>query len=153
MKAFKTIDTLLGVTIFIGGILTLSQGFTFDESSRSYPITLSLIVIIIAMSIIYLSLVNKTVHMETISDLYARSKGVLVISAIMVGWALLLNLGAGYITSSLLLVALMLYFLELVNIKNLIGITVLVVFFIFTLFYVLFDIPLPVDYFTNSVLN
>jgi hypothetical protein len=146
MRTIARADVWLSITLFAIGLWAFLQSRTFDEVSGGYPQALSLSITALAVILFVESIKNKNPEEHTggsIKSLFSEMSGSVMILALFVFWTFLLTMGAGYLPSSLLIIAAALWLLGLQSAGYIVIATSGIVAFVFTLFYLLLDVPLP----------
>ncbi len=136
-------DLWLGIIVSGVGLWAYLQSRGFDEYSGTYPQFLSFLHILIGVGLILKALRKTADEANSIRQLFEEVRGPLVVALLLVGWGLLLQFEVGYLFSSVLVMPLILYALGYRGTKRIIFGSVSIVFVIFLLFYVIFDVPLP----------
>lgn len=151
MKILGKTDFWLGITILASGIWVFNQSRGFDETSKGYPLFLSIITILLGAGIAIQTFKQKDEGKNSIEWLYHRMKGSLLIVALFVIWTILLSTKTGYLLASILTLMPVLYLLGYKKISHLVLSTFGIVAVVFTLFYLIFEVPLPLNPFIQMV--
>lgn len=146
-------DLWLALSLMLLGSYCFVQSMGFDTSSRSYPLLLASIIMLIALQIGWKSLKAFVQSQDDISTLMHQIKSPLVSVAIICLWAGLLSVGVGYLPASFIMLMLMLLTFGEKHVIKTSVISLVTVALVFTLFYVIFGIPLPVNSLTHTLLS
>ncbi|PJC86844.1 hypothetical protein CSW98_07570 [Vibrio sp. HA2012] len=152
MQPLQSKDIWLGLFLMLCGGWSYGQSQGFDSTSRAYPMLLSALIIILGLSFIIQAMKNKSKKQENIKEILVKIRGPFLIIGLMCIWVTFLSLNVGYLLSSLISVFLILIFISEKNKVNNIKITTLIVFSVFILFGVIFDVPLPLNTLTEHFL-
>lgn len=80
---------------------------------------------------------------DSLKRLFLEMRGPLIVAVLLMGWGGLLLLGWGYLPSSAIMLPVVLYVLGYRGVKRLALTTVSIITAVFVLFYVMFEVPLP----------
>jgi len=151
MQPLQSKDTWLGLFLMLSGGWSYSQSQGFDSTSRTYPMLLSVLVIVLGLIFFFQALKKNNSNQENIREMIIKIRGPFFIIGLISGWVVLLSFGVGYLFSSLFSVFLILMFIGDGNKIYSIRITTLIVFSIFILFGIIFDVPLPLNVLTENI--
>lgn len=151
MKILGKTDFWLGITILTSGIWVFNQSQGFDETSKDYPLFLAVITVLLGVGIAVQTFTQTDEGKDSIKWLYHRMKGSLVIVALFAVWAILLSTKTGYLLASFLTLMPVLYLLGYKKISHLVLTTFGIIAVVFTLFYLVFEVPLPLNPFVQFV--
>ncbi len=153
MSASTKTDFWLSLLVLTGGVWAFFQSRLFDDSSRSYPLFLSLLFIFLGLALLINTLKDSDGNLQKLEYLFAKVSGPLLVAMLLVVWGLLLMMNVGYLVSSILVLPPILWLLGYRNFKFILVTAVGVVAVVFILFWVLFDIPLPLNTVIESLLR
>lgn len=151
MKICAKTDFWLGISILAGGMWVYNQSQGFDEASKSYPLFLSVVTTLLGAGITLQAFKQQNKSTASIQWLYSRMKGSLLIVLLFAFWAILLTTKTGYLMSSVLTLMPLLYLLGYKKFSRLILSSFGIAAAVFTLFYIVFDVPLPLNPFVEHV--
>ncbi|WP_316975592.1 tripartite tricarboxylate transporter TctB family protein [Shumkonia mesophila] len=144
MAIFRKLDFWTAATFFLIGAVVIGYASGFDARSRSYPLFLGGALCVLAVGLFVqasLSRSAKTVDREEVNILLA---GPALQALLWVVWIVLLAVGAGYLGPSVLIVAASAMLLRGGHHGKSLGQSATIVAVVFFMFYIIFDIPLPV---------
>lgn len=153
MYFFRKKDLWLSILLFILGSYCVVESLKFDESSRNYPLFLAIVIILISLQLAYKAIKKSINSKDDIVKLINDIKGPLFSIFILFVWAELLTHNVGYIPSSFIMLMLMLIMFGERKVFKTTIVSLLTTATVFTLFYVIFGIPLPINIFTHSILG
>ena len=145
MRIWIKTDFWLGLIVCGGGIFAYIESLKFDEWSGHYPQFLSFIHIVIGIGLIFKAIRAVADTPYSITHFFAEVKGPLLIALLLIGWSVLINVGVGYLFSSFIMMPMTLYALGYHNFKRMALGALSISLSVFILFYVIFDVPLPVN--------
>ncbi|PID43146.1 MAG: hypothetical protein CR981_02150 [Proteobacteria bacterium] len=153
MSVITKTDFWLSLLVLSGGIWAFFQSRLFDDASRSYPLFLSALFILLGLALLFKTIKDSDNQLQSITYLYSRVSGPLLVALLLVVWVLLLMMNIGYLLSSIIILLPVLWLLGYRNITFILIMAAGVVAVIFILFWILFDIPLPLNPFLENVLH
>ena len=153
MKVFSKTDFWLGVIVILCGFYALFSSLGFDKYSKSYPLFLSVFHVIIGIGIVLNSVKEISSDNGSLKNLFNQIRGPLSVVSILIFWGVLINIGVGYFLTSIIAMPSILYMLGYHNIKKVIAGSIGIVGVVFLLFYVLFDVPLPLNPYIEKLLG
>jgi len=145
MRIWIKTDFWLGLIVCGCGVLAYIESSKFDEWSGSYPQFLAFIHIAIGVGLILKAVRIVADTPYSITYLLAEVKGPLLVALLLIVWSVMINIGVGYLLSSCLVLPVTLYALGYHNMKRLLLGALSISLSVFILFYVVFDVPLPVN--------
>ncbi len=145
MRIWIKTDFWLGLIVCGGGIFAYIESLKFDEWSGHYPQFLSFIHILIGIGLIFNAVRAVADTSDSITLCFAEVRGPLIIALLLIGWVVLINIGVGYLFSSFIMMPLTLYALGYHNLKRMALGALSISLSVFVLFYVIFDVPLPIN--------
>jgi hypothetical protein len=143
MNVLVKSDLWLGVAVLFGGFWAYLQCRGFDEHSSGYPSFISLVHIVLGVCLILNAIRQSSDTSDSVKRLFQEMRGPVVIVAMLMGWGALLLLDLGFLLSSCLMLPPILYALGYRGLKRLTLTTAGIVAAVFLLFYILFEVPLP----------
>ncbi len=143
MKILGKSDFWLGGGVFSRWFLGLSPMSGFDEHSSGYPSFLALIHIVLGLCLVVKAMKEASDMSDSLKRLFLEMRGPLIVAVLLMGWGGLLLLGWGYLPSSAIMLPVVLYVLGYRGVKRLALTTVSIITAVFVLFYVMFEVPLP----------
>ena len=146
-------DFWLGFIVLVGGFWTYCQSTGFDRYSDQYPQFLSVVHIVLGLGLILNALREREDRSDSLKRLFEEMRGPLMVASIFLGWGGLLLLSTGYLLSSLIMLPAVLYALGYQKPRQLIFVTTCIVAVVFILFYVIFEVPLPLNTLLEQIIN
>jgi Tripartite tricarboxylate transporter TctB family len=143
MNVLVKSDFWLGGIVFLGGFWAYFQCRGFDEHSSGYPSFLALVHIVLGFCLILKAMKEMSDMSDSLKRLFQEIRGPIIVAVMLMGWGVLLMLGLGYLLSSCIMLPMVLYALGYKGIKRLAFTTASIVTAVFVLFYLLFEVPLP----------
>jgi len=143
MNVLVKSDFWLGIIVFLGSFWAYLQCQGFDEHSSGYPSFLALVHIALGLCLILKAIKDASDMSDSLKRLFLEMRGPIIVAVILMGWGGLLMLGLGYLLSSAIMLPVVLYALGYKGTKRLALTTVSIVGAVFILFYILFEVPLP----------
>ena len=153
MNPIRKTDFWLGLLTLTGGILSFFESRTFGDASRSYPLVLSALFILLGLAISINVLRESNTKTGRLDQLFSQMLGPLLVAAMLIGWAALLMMNVGYLVSSIIVLPLVLWLLGYREIKFIAATAFGILGAVFVLFRVLFDIPLPLNALVEKLLE
>lgn len=136
-------DFWLGIIILFGGFWAYLQCRGFDEYSSDYPTFLALVHIVLGFCLLLKSLKQASDLSDSMKRLFEEMRGPIIVAVMFMGWGGLLMLGLGFLLSSCIILPLVLYSLGYKGFRRMTLTTAGIVAAVFVLFYILFEVPLP----------
>ena len=153
MKLLVKSDFWLGILILGGGFWAYFQSRGFDEHSSGYPGFLALIHVVIGVCLLIKAVRDIKDSSDSVMRLFQEMRGPIVIAAMLMGWGGLLLSGAGFLLSSIIILPIILYSLGYRGTRRLVLTSICIVSAVFVLFYVLFEVPLPLHSVIEQLFN
>lgn len=156
MQIITKTDFWLGLVILAGGIWAYAQSLGFDDASRDYPLFLSAVTAFFGAGIAGQTLRQaraqgrETAGKGSLADLFNRTRGSLLIMGLFILWTLLLSTETGYLLSTALILLPVLWLLGIRKAGQFALITAGIIAAVFTLFFIIFEVPLPLNPYVQS---
>lgn len=144
MVVLRKIDFWTAVAFFLIGATIFILAAGFDERSRSYPLFLAALLCVVSVGLFVQSLLSRSGKVVDRNEAEILISGPGVQSVLWIAWVVLLSVGAGYLGPSVLIVGGIIVVLRGGSPSKSFLQSLAVVAVVFFMFYVVFDIPLPV---------
>ncbi len=143
LHKLQKLDFSLGVMVMLFGGYCFYSCLSFDALSQSYPMFISLSIFLMGVWIAITPLVSNDDSMQSLSAFFHKVGRPLILAGIYLFWALLLQLGVGYLLASIVATFIVLIFIGSHKFMILLLFSLVISSFVYLVFGVLFDIPLP----------
>ncbi len=143
MNIARNKNVWFGLVTLAFGLWALWQSVGFDAASRDYPIAVSALIAICGALIAFNAAMAGLASADDVDTLMRDLAGVGPVIALVIGWGILLEYGAGYLASSLLMVFGTILLLRRGAPLRALLFAVLITAAVFGLFEIVFDVPLP----------
>ncbi|MBE0532688.1 MAG: tripartite tricarboxylate transporter TctB family protein [Rhodospirillales bacterium] len=153
MTALRRIDFWSAVTFFLLGVVVISLASAFDEKSRSYPLFLAIALCVLSAGLLVQGLVSRSAKTVDRDEVEIVISGPGVQTLLWTVWVALLSVGAGYLGPSVLVVGSIIVALRGGSPAKSLLQSLAIVAVVFFMFYVIFDIPLPVLDIVDEILG